>query len=145
GDQLPSQSDTTIKDERNFAGAYGQFRWDPAKAWHFELGLRLNYTNETRQAHSVEFATSTVEEGSDSLNLWRGSGYAGVTWTAWSKGAESLSVYTDYRNTYKPAAVDFGLEPDFEILQPETAQSVEVGVKSYLLSGQLALEFSAFQ
>jgi outer membrane receptor protein involved in Fe transport len=145
GDQLPSQSDTVIKDRRNFAGAYGQFRWDPLKDWHFELGLRLNYTNETRSASSLEFSTNTLEEGSDSLSIWRGSGYAGVTWTAWSAGADTLAVYTDYRNTYKPAAVDFGLEPDFEILQPETAQSIEAGAKTRLLSGKLSLELSVFR
>ena len=145
GDDLPSQSDTVIKDQRNFAGAYGQFRWDPLEAWHFELGLRLNYTDESRQADSVEFSTNALESGSDRLNLWRGSGYAGVTWTAWSRAAEALAVYADYRNTYKPAAVDFGLEPDFDILQPETAQSLEAGVKSRLLGGRLSVDFSAFQ
>src|SRR5262249_22732761 len=65
--------------------------------------------------------------------------------TAWHQGAEALYLFADYRNTYKPAAVDFGLEAEDEILNPETAESVEVGVKSRLMGGKLAVEFSAFQ
>ncbi|HEU5180827.1 MAG TPA: TonB-dependent receptor [Candidatus Polarisedimenticolia bacterium] len=145
GEDLASQADIKITDVRNFAGAYGQFRWDPKETWHFELGLRVNYTDESRDASAVEFGSGTTEGGTDSMNLWRGSGYAGVTWTAWHQGAEALYLFADYRNTYKPAVVDFGLEAEDEILNPETAESVEVGVKSRLLDGKLSLEMSAFQ
>ena len=145
GNDIPSQSDVEITDQRNFAGAYGQFRWDPLEAWHFELGLRLNYTDEARQVNAVEFGSGATVDEDDSQTIWRGSGYAGFTWTAWRRGVEALYVYADYRNTYKPAVVDFGLDAEPEILQPETAQSLEVGVKSRLLGGKLAIEFSAFQ
>jgi iron complex outermembrane receptor protein len=145
GNDIPSQSDVEIKDVRNFAGAYGQFRWDPLEDWHFELGLRLNYTDESRQVNAVEFSSGATVDEDDSQTIGRGSGYVGFTWTAWQQGVEALNVYADYRNTFKPAVVDFGLDADPEILQPETAQSIEVGVKSRMLDGKLAIEFSAFQ
>jgi hypothetical protein len=45
----------------------------------------------------------------------------------WQDGADKLVVFADYRNTYKPAAVDLGPEAEGEILEPETANSREFG------------------
>ena len=39
---------------------------------------------------------------------------------------DELDVYANYRNTYKPAAIDFGPDVEGGVLLPETAQSGEV-------------------
>jgi iron complex outermembrane receptor protein len=64
----------------------------------------------------------------DSLTTTRGSGFLGasrrVTGDVWA--------FADYRNTFKPAAIDFGVEEEEEgeeILEPETSQSYEAGIK----------------
>src|SRR5262249_5993639 len=55
-----------------------------------------------------------------------------------------------YRNTFKPAAVDFGLgeaeggAEEAGKLKPETAQSVEGGVKMRTLQGRVDVEADAF-
>jgi len=53
-------------------------------------------------------------------------------------------MFADYRNTYKPAAIDFGPEAEAEILRPETADSYEAGFKGQWLNGRANVEFSLF-
>jgi outer membrane receptor protein involved in Fe transport len=54
-------------------------------------------------------------------------------------------VYTDFRNAFKPSALDFG--PDFQpaVLLPETAKSYELGVKGIAADGQLNWQAEAFR
>jgi len=84
-------------------------------------------------------------QSDDHRDVVRGSGFAGLTWTTWRQGADDLSLYANYRSTYKPAAIDFGLDADPEILAPETSTGYEGGLKTALAGGRLALDLSAFQ
>ena len=142
--QLPSQADVKIRDRREFAGAYGFVEWTPIDRWLFELGARLNRTSESRSLHALEFPTNALTAGEDRREVTRGSGSAGITWTAWRSGANALNLYASYRDTYKPAAIDFGLDSEIEILEPETAQSSEAGVKGSFIGGKLRPEVSVF-
>jgi outer membrane receptor protein involved in Fe transport len=145
GDALANQSDVTITDRRQFAGLYGQLTADAATRWHFEIGVRLNRTAETRRTSSLDLMTMASAAGSDSNTVWRGGGYAGATFTAWKRGDDALRLFADYRNTYKPAAIDFGLDADPELLSPETGESWEAGVKGLWLGGRLDAELTAFR
>jgi len=145
GSSLSNEAAVKIRDRREFSGLYGQVVWNPRERWHFELGARLNRTAESRSTDTLDFASSIRVKSDDRRNVMRGGGFAGMTWTAWRKGANALHLYTNYRNTYKPAVIDFGLDADPEILAPETAESYEAGLKSGLMGGRLAIELSAFQ
>ncbi|MFL6194071.1 MAG: TonB-dependent receptor [Thermoanaerobaculia bacterium] len=138
-----------VEDERNFTGLYAQAEWDPAPRWHILAGARLNRTAEDREAGEEELsgpdAGEEEEEGKQERTVTRGSGVLGVNWLAWGDDANGLWLFADYRNTYKPAAIDFGPEAEAEILKPETADSVEVGVKSRLGGGRFEWELTAFQ
>jgi iron complex outermembrane receptor protein len=70
---------------------------------------------------------------------------AGVTYTPWRKGADALHLFADYRNTYKPAVIDFGPEAEPEILEPETGESYETGVKGLFAGGRVSMVVTAFQ
>src|SRR5262245_14622472 len=144
GGALPSQADVQISDHRNFAGLYGQAFWTPAPRWNIEVGARANHTSETRRVYANEFGVG-VTTASDELSRWRGSGTAGVTYTAWQEKNDVVRFFADYRNTYKPAVIDFGLDADPEILDPETGHSYEVGAKSRLHDGRVGFEVTAFQ
>jgi iron complex outermembrane receptor protein len=72
------------------------------------------------------------------------SGTIGASYRLWSFGNDSLVAFADYRDTYKPAAIDFGPEAEPDILSPETAHGWEAGIKGHLLSGSLWLEASYF-
>jgi iron complex outermembrane receptor protein len=67
-----------------------------------------------------------------------------ASWTAWRQGGDELRLFADYRNTFKPAAVDFGLDTAPSILESETADSYEAGAKARLAGGQVELELAGF-
>ncbi len=135
-----------LDDERNFSGLYAQVEWDPAPRWHVQVGGRLNRTKEQRTAGDRELSfPDPGDQGSDERTVTRGSGTVGVSWLAWGDATSGLWLFADYRNTYKPAALDFGPEAEPDILQPETARSSEVGVKSRLAGGRFEWELTAFQ
>jgi iron complex outermembrane receptor protein len=139
-----------VEDERNFSGLYAQAEWDPVPRLHVLLGARLNRTAESRTAGEEDLGGDGEEpaadaEGRNRREVTRGSGTVGVNWLAWSGEASGLWLFADYRNAFKPAAIDFGPEAEPDILKPENAESWEVGVKNRLAGGWLEWELSAFQ
>jgi iron complex outermembrane recepter protein len=142
--ELPPAADIHIQDTRNFWGIYGQVEWVPAPAWRIEGGIRLNITDESRQASTLDFESGNLDAGQDTHSTTRPSGSLGVTWTAWTQDKDALRLFANWRNTFKPSAVDFGLDSEAEILKPETANSYEAGLKSELLGQALRLELAAF-
>ena len=114
-----------LEDRRNFSGIYGQAEWTLSPKLRVDAGLRLNHTRETRN--------------DDSRTVTRPSGSIGVNYRL----TDAVALFSDYRNTYKPAAIDFGPESEEgEILAPEEAQSIEAGVKGTL--GKLQWQATAF-
>jgi iron complex outermembrane receptor protein len=141
---LPPAADIHIEDHRNFFGAYGYGEWSPAPAWRLEAGLRLNSTKESRTASTLELESGDLDAGADDQTTTRLSGSVGVTWTAWEEGNDRVRMFANYKNTFKPAATDFGLDSESEILKPETAQSGELGLRARFLEGAVSLEVSSF-
>jgi iron complex outermembrane receptor protein len=132
-----------LDDERNFSGLYAQAEWSPLARLRFQLGLRLNHTRESLEAGGGEIGSDEQEEGKDSKTVTRGSGVVGVSWLAWQQANDAVWIYADVRNTFKPAALDFGPDAEGEILNPETARSYEAGLKGR--TGRFDWEVSAFQ
>lgn len=141
---LPLDTDVRISDTRSFGGLYGYAAWTPSFRWRVEGGLRLNITDESRDASRADFPAGTFDQGSDSANKVKPGGMVGTTFTAWQDQADNVRVFADYRNTFKPAAVELGLEADAEILHPEEGQSIEFGAHTSLVGGKLDLDASIF-
>jgi iron complex outermembrane receptor protein len=144
----PALLDVHIEDRREFSGLYGFAEWIPSATLRFEGGLRLNRTMEEREGEE-EAARPAGEEEAGEITHVRLSGSAGITWTAWERGDDRVRLFAAYRNTYKPAAIDFGIEEGEGeegegILDPETAQSYEVGLRLRGLGRHAELELSAF-
>ena len=108
-----------FRDRRNFSGLYGNAEWSATPQLRVSAGLRFNRTVESR---------ATDEEG-ERRTTTRPSGVLGANWLVWQGGANTLTLFADYRNTFKPAALDFGPDSEADILAPETASSYEAGVK----------------
>ena len=142
----PTLLDQTINDVRNFTGLYGFLEWNPTAKLRLEGGLRLNHTAEE---HGMNEVKGQASNGEDKTSHTKPSGSAGATLTAWQKGADSVRFFAAYKNTFKPAAIDFGIgetEPAGEgLLKPETAVSYEGGLKTRFAQGRLSFEVSAFQ
>jgi iron complex outermembrane recepter protein len=134
-------------DSRDFSGAYAQMSWRPAQSLDLMAGVRLNHTRESADGLAIDNTGAEpviAFEGTNGLNKTRLSGLVGASWHVWSAGANALTLYADYRNSYKPLAIDFGPEAEVQVLKPETANSYELGAKAQLLDGALDLDASVF-
>ena len=117
---------------RMFVGGYLLAEIVPAPKVRISTGLRVNATVERRgEGESVTHA--------------RPSGSVGAIVSVWQQGANHVRVFADYRNTFKPAAFDFSLAENEGVLEPETARSVESGVKLRTAAGRLDVEASGFR
>ncbi|MEA2603292.1 MAG: iron complex outerrane recepter protein [Acidobacteriota bacterium] len=133
-----------LKDTRNFSGLYVQTEWDATARFHVLAGARLNHTVEKITAGDRELSfPDPGDEGTDERTVTRASGVIGVNWLAWGESDRGLWLFADYRDTFKPAALDFGPEAEPDILQPERAKSWEAGLKNRL--GRFEWELTGFQ
>ncbi|MEO8034095.1 MAG: TonB-dependent receptor [Acidobacteriota bacterium] len=136
---VPVNERFDARDKRNFSGVYASSQWTATPSLLFDLGLRLNQTKESRDNDGPD----GPEQGSRAFTRFSGS--AGVSWMLFKHGNDALSLFADYRNTFKPAAIDFGPEAEVSILQPETARSYEAGAKGRLDDSRLTWTTSLFQ
>jgi iron complex outermembrane receptor protein len=139
----PSILDVTIDDNRDFFGAYGLLEWTPFERFRVDAGLRTNVTRENRMDKDPGASTSA----SEILTSARAGASVGAIFTAWQRNQDSLGLYVNYRDTFKPAAIDFGIGESLGgdlILKPETSRSVEGGVKARFLDHRVEAEASGF-
>jgi len=135
----------TIRDKRVFSGQYAEFDWRPLPAVDILGGLRLNETFENKSSgHFDGFDSAGDEFARAEKNTTRLSGMIGASYRAWKAGADEVVVYADYRNAFKPAAIDFGFEFEPDLLNPETAESYEGGIKGALGGGRFTYNGEAF-
>jgi len=117
---------------RSFFGGYALAEYTPAPRLALSGGFRLNVTSER---HGEGAMTTTTRPG----------GSVGAIFGVWERGADHVRVFANYRNTFKPAAFDFSLAENEGVLDPETAQSVDGGVKIRAADGRIDLEASVFR
>jgi hypothetical protein len=110
--ELPPAGALKLTDKRNFSGLYVQTEWNPSPRWRFQVGGRLNHTTETQDTVQGDAGAPPSLLTSADRTVTRGSGSAGVSWLAYQSGAgtgaDAAWLYADYRNTFKPSALDFG-------------------------------------
>jgi iron complex outermembrane recepter protein len=135
--------DTEFEAERFFLGLAAEVDWHPARDWTVLAGVRLNRVEETREGETEEGGVEMPAKVTDEQT--RLGGRVGVTWQAWQDGRDDLALYVDAKDTFKPAAIDFGPEAEVDPLEPETARSLEGGVRTTLADGRLHLDASAFR
>src|ERR1043166_199875 len=135
----------TISHRRVVAAQYAQFEEKPDERWDVEGGLRLNETYERKRSGHVDTIDSTQDEfATRSRSVTRLAGTIGASYRAWGETRDEAVVYADYRNAFKPAALDFGPDYTPDVLQPEAAQSWEAGVKGLLDGGSVSYQAELF-
>jgi iron complex outermembrane recepter protein len=134
GAAIESNDSPRMSDRRNFSGLYVNSEWTPMTRLNVDVGARLNHTSESR----------ATDEAANHRTTTRGSGALGVDWQLWRRGSDVMALFADYRDTFKPAAVDFGPDSGPDILKPETAVSYEAGTKGRFFGGRLSWQLSAF-
>lgn len=140
----PISEITETDDERNFLGLYADWQYRPTDDFTLDAGLRYNHTNEDRDTGARVPGGAEVEGGSDSRSINRLSGALGASYRLWNDGSDALTAYANYKNTFKPAVIDFGPEAEAEILEPEYATSGEVGLRGSLADQRLSWDLSGF-
>jgi len=145
GSSRPSSASATpLKEgegegERAFAGAYAQADWQLAERVDLLAGLRWNVTHEMREGEREEDlnGNGVIDPGEEfqdkqKENLSRLSGMVGASWRFWQGEAGHSNLYADYRDSFKPAAFEFGPEVEAAIPEAETAKSYEAGIKTLI-------------
>lgn len=128
----PTSLNLDAGNDRRFLGAYTSAEWRPINRLTLSGGLRLNSTAESRG------------EGAEVTHT-RFSGSLGTMLGLLERDVDHVRMFANYRNTFKPAAFDFSLAENEGVLDPETSQSYESGLKIRALQGRLDLEASAFR
>ena len=139
----PTVLDFHINDYRDFFGAYSSAEWTPFERFRIDAGVRLNATREHQQVIDGGAGTSDQQTRTDV----RPGANLGAIFTAWQQKQNSLNLYVTYRNTFKPAAIDFGIGESGGgdlILKPETSNSVEGGLKGRFFDRRMEVEASGF-
>jgi iron complex outermembrane receptor protein len=140
----PTDLNLGSEDRREFLGGYGIAEWKPNGRLTVSTGLRLNLTFEERGEGGANEAPGAKDP---SETNFRFSGNVSAIYTTWEQGVDHVKVYGAYRNTFKPAAFDFGLGEEVEagLLKPETARSFEGGLKTRMMDGRVDVEASIFR
>jgi iron complex outermembrane recepter protein len=135
---------TALTDRRTFAGLYAQTVLRPVSNLTLLAGIRLNRTTERRCGGELVGAGQPSASDCTTRSKTRLVGSIGGSYAVWKQGDDAIALFADYRNTYKPAAIDFGPEAEADILQPETARGWETGVKAAFADGKINVEASYF-
>jgi iron complex outermembrane recepter protein len=147
--QLPVNEVGYLSDKRLFAGQYAQLDWKPDARWSFTVGLRLNETHESKSTSDLTLPPFTPTEEyaaqTASRDIVRLTETLGVSYRLWGERGNQMVLYADYRNAFKPAALDFG--PDYQpaVLLPETAKMYEAGLRGAAMDGRLSYQAEAFR
>ena len=148
---LPSTVDLHVDEinrvlnRRTFIGEYVQADYTPNERWEIVSGLRLNQTSiKSTSSHTDGFDPTENLASEQKQNKSRLSGQLGASYRLSQQGADHAVVYADYRNAFKPPAIDFGPDYTPNILKPETAQIYEAGFKGKTANGHLTYNASLF-
>jgi len=146
--QLPVNEYGYISDKRRFAGQYVQLDWKPTNRWDLTAGIRLNETHESKSASDLTLPPFTPTQGYDAQSerrdIVRATETAGVSYRL-RAGSDRAVLYADYRNAFKPSALDFG--PDYQpaVLPPETARMYEVGLRGAVAEDRFSYQAEVFR
>ena len=135
---------TVLTNRRSFGGLYAQAVMRPTAALTLLAGVRLNRTVEHRCGGEADDSLPASPDECQAKRKTRLAGSGGMSYALWRSGEDGLVAFADYRNTYKPAAIDFGPEAEPDILKPETAATWEAGFKTSSAGGHFHGEINYF-
>jgi outer membrane receptor protein involved in Fe transport len=120
---IPVNEIGTVDDRRLFAGQYVQIDWKPDEHWDALAGVRLNEAYEHKISSDFTLPPPVLDAETVSKTMIRPSETVGLSYRLWQSGKDQTVVYADFRNAFKPSALDFGPDYTPDLLSPETAQS----------------------
>jgi iron complex outermembrane receptor protein len=134
----------TTDDHRLFAGEYAQLDWKPDNRWDVVAGIRLNEAYERKKSSDLVLPPPQLDSAGVSKTMIRPTETIGVSYRIAADGKDETVLYADFRNAFKPAAIDFGPDYTPDLLSPETTQSYEIGLKGAAAGGRLTYQAELF-
>jgi outer membrane receptor protein involved in Fe transport len=144
---VPVGDHRSFDDKRTFLGLYAHDEWTPHAQFTLSAGGRYDHVSEKLSAFGQEVGFAAVST-SDSRRDAAWSGDLGGLVRLLSKpaaGLQALNVYANWKSSFKPAAPNLSEAENATILDPERTHSLEAGLKTRALDGQVSLDVSAFQ
>ena len=143
--RLPVNEIGVLDDKRLFAGQYAQLDWQSDERWDVIAGVRLNEAYEHKDSSDLVLPPPQLASEDTSKTIRRLTETIGTSYRIWTAGKDEAVVYADYRNAFKPAAIDFGPDYTPDLLQPEQAQSYEAGLKGSAREGRFTFQAEVFR
>jgi iron complex outermembrane receptor protein len=142
---FPPNEVGALDDRRLFAGQYAQLDFRPDGRWDILAGVRLNEAYEHKDSSDLTLPPPVLLAQTVSKTLVKPTETVGASYRLWRSGRDEAHLYANYRQAFKPAAIDFGPDYTPALLSPETADSYEAGLKGDALDGRLDYQLEAFQ
>jgi iron complex outermembrane receptor protein len=141
---LPVNEIGVLNDKRLFAGQYAQLDWQPGSRWDVIAGVRLNEAWEHKDSSDLVVPAPLASEDT-SKTVRRLTETIGTSYQFWADGKDEAVAYADYRDAFKPAAIDFGPDYTPDLLLPEGAHSYELGLKGSAGDGRFSYQAEVFR
>ncbi len=106
--------------------------------------MRLNEAYEHKDSSDLDLTAPPIVAQTVSKTIIRPTETIGASYRFWGDGKDELIAYADYRNAFKPAAIDFGPDYTPDLLSPETAKSYEAGLKGSAAGGRFTYQAELF-
>ncbi len=139
---FPFGDNRNFKDTRTFVGIYVNDQWTPVPWFTLTVGGREDFTKESLDVFQQEIGDDEAEEVHDESNVnrfsWGVSGMFHIV-DRQQGGLTGMSLYGAARRNFKPAAPNLSEAENAEILDPETTNMQEAGLKTLWLDGNLSL------
>jgi iron complex outermembrane recepter protein len=134
----------TLADKRLFVGQYAQVDFKPTIRWDVLAGIRLNEAYERKVSSDLALPPPQLDAERVAKTMIRPSETLGVSYRLFFSAQGEAVIYADFRNAFKPSALDFGPDYTPTLLSPETAQSVEAGLKGSMHGGRVTYQAEWF-
>lgn len=142
---LPVNEIGTLDDKRLFTGQYAQLDWQPDARWDLIAGVRLNEAYEHKDSSDLILPPPQLASEDTSKTITRLTETVGTSYKLSAAGKDETVVYADYRDAFKPAAIDFGPDYTPDLLRPEQAQSYEMGLKGSADDARVSYQAEVFR
>lgn len=144
---VPVGDHRSFEDRRTFFGFYANDQWSPIRALTITGGLRYDRTSEALKVKQQEVGEPAPDVATDRRRDGAFSGGLSALYRFLDDptgAVNTLNLYVSARSNWKPAAPNLAEAESARILEPERADSLEIGVKTRWLGRSLAFDVSAF-
>lgn len=144
---FPFGDNRSFEDRRTFFGIYVNDEWTPVRWFTLSFGGRYDFTSETLHVQQQEIGDEEVDvvddERTDNKPSWGVSGLFRIVDRP-SGSLTAVSLYGAARRNFKPAAPNLTEAENARILNPETTNTQEAGLKTLWLDGALSVNVTWF-